>query len=61
MAQIIIKNIKHDAFTLKPEEIDTIDWLCSDVICYPPRLYEWVEHELTWVKVAKPPVPVSFK
>ncbi|MDR2783843.1 MAG: hypothetical protein LBB48_08420 [Treponema sp.] len=35
--------IKHDAFTLKPEDIGRIDWLCCDVICYPPRLYEWVE------------------
>jgi 23S rRNA (cytidine2498-2'-O)-methyltransferase len=35
--------IKHDAFTLKPEDIGPIDWLCSDVICYPPRLYGWIE------------------
>ena len=35
--------IKHDAFTLKPEEIGPIDWLFSDVICYPPRLYDWIE------------------
>lgn len=33
----------HDAFTLKPEELGPVDWLCSDVICYPSRLYEWVE------------------
>ncbi|AEF80232.1 SAM-dependent methyltransferase [Leadbettera azotonutricia] len=35
--------IKHDAFTLKPEEIGRIDWLFCDVICYPPRLFEWIE------------------
>jgi len=35
--------LRHDAFTLKPEEIGPIDWLFSDVICYPPRLYEWIE------------------
>jgi 23S rRNA (cytidine2498-2'-O)-methyltransferase len=34
--------IKHDAFTLRPEDIGPVDWLFSDVICYPPRLYEWV-------------------
>ena len=34
--------IKHDAFTLKPEELGKADWVCSDVICYPPRLYEWI-------------------
>ncbi len=35
--------IKHDAFTLKPEELGKTDWVCSDVICYPPRLYKWIE------------------
>ncbi|MCL2318806.1 MAG: hypothetical protein FWC45_01880 [Treponema sp.] len=35
--------IQHDAFTLKPEEIGPVDWLFSDVICYPPRLFEWIE------------------
>lgn len=34
--------IKHDAFTLKPEEMPPFDWVFSDVICYPERLYEWV-------------------
>lgn len=37
---------KHDAFTLKPEDVGPIDWLCSDVVCYPPRLFEWVERWL---------------
>ena len=36
-----VQFIKHDAFTLKPEAVGPIDWLCCDVICYPPRLYEW--------------------
>jgi 23S rRNA (cytidine2498-2'-O)-methyltransferase len=35
--------IKHDAFTLKPEDTGPLDWLFCDVICYPPRLYEWIE------------------
>lgn len=34
--------MKHDAFTLKPEELGAFDWIFSDVICYPERLYEWV-------------------
>jgi len=38
-----VEFLKHDAFTLKPEDVGPTDWLCSDVICYPPRLYEWVE------------------
>ena len=35
--------IRHDAFTIKPEDIGPIDWLFSDVICYPSRLFEWIE------------------
>ena len=34
---------KRDAFALKPSDIGRIDWLCSDVICYPPKLYDWVQ------------------
>jgi 23S rRNA (cytidine2498-2'-O)-methyltransferase len=41
-----VRYLKHDAFTLRPEEIGKVDWLCSDVICYPPRLYEWIERWL---------------
>lgn len=32
----------HDAFTLKPEEIGPVDWVFSDVICYPERLLKWI-------------------
>jgi 23S rRNA (cytidine2498-2'-O)-methyltransferase len=35
--------LKHDAFTLRPEDLGPRDWVFSDVICYPPRLYEWVQ------------------
>jgi 23S rRNA (cytidine2498-2'-O)-methyltransferase len=35
--------IKHDALTLKPQDTGPLDWLFCDVICYPPRLYEWIE------------------
>jgi 23S rRNA (cytidine2498-2'-O)-methyltransferase len=31
------------AFALKPEEIGPIDWLTSDVICYPARLLRLVQ------------------
>jgi 23S rRNA (cytidine2498-2'-O)-methyltransferase len=34
---------KKDAFALKPQDIGPIDWLFSDIICYPPRLLELVE------------------
>jgi 23S rRNA (cytidine2498-2'-O)-methyltransferase len=41
-----VRWIKHDAFTLKPEDIGPLDWLFCDVICYPPRLYEWIQRWL---------------
>ncbi|ULQ59289.1 SAM-dependent methyltransferase [Brucepastera parasyntrophica] len=43
MAKKEISFIKHDAFTLKPEDLGPRDWICSDVICYPPRLLEWIQ------------------
>lgn len=32
-----------DAFNAKPDKIGPIDWLFSDVICYPEKLYEFVQ------------------
>lgn len=42
MAMPGVSFMKHNAFTIKPAEIGPVDWLCSDVICYPPALYDWV-------------------
>ena len=36
----------HDAFTLTPQEIGPVDWVFSDVICYPERLLKWIH---TWL------------
>lgn len=46
LAKLNITFIKHDAFTLKPAELGQQDWVCSDVICYPERLLEWIR---TWI------------
>lgn len=35
------------AFSLTPEEIGPIDFLFSDVICYPSRLYQYIQR---WIK-----------
>ena len=43
MREPLITFMQHDAFTLTPESLGKQDWVCSDVICYPPRLLEWVE------------------
>lgn len=47
MSNPLVKFQTHDAFTLKPEEIGPIDWLFSDVICYPERLFKWIN---MWLK-----------
>ena len=39
----LVKFQAHDAFTLKPEDIGNVDWVFSDVICYPERLLEWIK------------------
>lgn len=50
--------LAHDAFTLKPEDVcarlncDKLDWVLSDVICYPERLFEWVNMWLDSGRVA---------
>ncbi|CAA7611879.1 Predicted SAM-dependent methyltransferase [Candidatus Terasakiella magnetica] len=35
------------AFGLEPEAVGPVDWLCSDVICYPERLLRLVERWLS--------------
>ncbi|MEZ0391827.1 MAG: SAM-dependent methyltransferase [Pseudobdellovibrionaceae bacterium] len=38
-----IQMLKKDAFTLKPQEVGPVDWLFSDIICYPQKLFELVQ------------------
>lgn len=42
-----VEFLAHDAFTLPPEQIGKCDWVFSDVICYPERLFEWVQKWLS--------------
>lgn len=37
---------RESAFGLTPQRVGRVDWLFSDVICYPERLYEYVERWL---------------
>lgn len=39
--------IKKDAFSLEPKDFPNLDWIFSDVICYPEKLLEWVKKWLT--------------
>lgn len=44
-----VKFLAHDAFTLKAEDVckemntEKLDFVFSDVICYPERLLEWIK------------------
>ncbi len=38
-----IESLKKDAFKLTPDDIGPIDWLFSDIICYPKKLLEYLE------------------
>ena len=38
-----IESLKKDAFKLTPEDIGPVDWLFSDIICYPKKLLEYLE------------------
>jgi len=40
-----IEYVQQSAFGLKPEDIGKVDWLFSDIICYPERLLRLVK---TW-------------
>lgn len=42
-----VRFLKKDAFSLGPEEFPHLDWVFSDVICYPSKLLQWVEK---WLK-----------
>lgn len=36
-----------NAFSIQPDDVESLDWLVCDVICYPEKLYEYVQ---TWIQ-----------
>lgn len=34
---------KRDAFSIQPADFEGLDWLFSDLICYPEKLYAWLQ------------------
>jgi 23S rRNA (cytidine2498-2'-O)-methyltransferase len=38
--------LQKDAFSLKPSDFPKLDWIFSDVICYPEKLLRWLEQWL---------------
>ena len=42
---------QESAFGLDPKDFETIDWFCSDIICYPERLLNLVKRFMEAGKV----------
>lgn len=38
-----IQSYQQSAFALSPKDFNSIDWLVSDIACYPQRLYRWLQ------------------
>ena len=38
--------MKKDAFSLGPKDFPKLDWIFSDVVCYPEKLLSWIK---TWL------------
>lgn len=39
----LVKFRSGNAFSIQPTDVDPLDWLVCDVICYPEKLYEYVQ------------------
>jgi len=38
-----INFLKQDAFSILPGNFGKVDWIFSDLVCYPEKLYSWIE------------------
>jgi 23S rRNA (cytidine2498-2'-O)-methyltransferase len=38
-----VEYIKKDAFKLGPQDLQNVQWLFSDIICYPEKLWEYLQ------------------
>jgi 23S rRNA (cytidine2498-2'-O)-methyltransferase len=43
-----IKFFQKDAFSFLPENTGKMDWIFSDLICFPEKLFEWIEKWLNF-------------
>ena len=42
-ARLNVRFSTGNAFALKPQDFGPLDWFCSDVVCYPAKLWSWLE------------------
>lgn len=52
---------RDSAFGLRPQHLDRVDWLCSDVICYPHKLVELARRWLDAGKVRNFVCTIKFQ
>lgn len=52
MADPLVHFEKGDGFRWNPERLPEMDWVVSDVICYPEKLWDWVQ---PWLALPRPP------
>lgn len=38
-----VEVVKKDAFKLSPRDLTNVEWLFSDIICYPEKLFEYLQ------------------
>jgi 23S rRNA (cytidine2498-2'-O)-methyltransferase len=38
-----VEFLKQNAFSIREQDLEHVDWVFSDVICYPEKLLEWIE------------------
>jgi 23S rRNA (cytidine2498-2'-O)-methyltransferase len=38
-----VQFLKQDAFQLHPKDFGEVDWIFSDVVCYPEKLLSWIK------------------
>ncbi|GIL16821.1 MAG: methyltransferase [Oligoflexia bacterium] len=56
-----VQFLKKDAFKLKPDDVPPMDWVFSDIICTPARLYELVQVWLQSGRVKNMVCTIKFK
>ena len=56
-----VEERKMSAFAIEPEEIWPVDWLFSDIVCYPERLLRLVERWLAAARVRNFVCTIKFQ
>ena len=56
-----VEQLQQSAFALEPGDVGPVDWLFSDIVCYPERLYRLVERWLVSGRVRNFVCTIKFQ